>query len=460
MLEGNLIRAAIAATLLTLAACDGSDPSSPAAATSNGAGAMAGTSVGNSASAKVVASSTQSTSSTQSSSSSSGSTSTSGSTSGSTPNPGGFSVSVSGTHFVDGSGKVIQLRGANVSGLEGGIIFGAGNTYWSSAGLGARPDFTKLAAWKLNVVRMPLNEDSWLGSTVSGIPGNAISLDGSGYRAEVAASVAAANAAGLYVILDLHWTAPAGFAANAQNPMADAQNAVSFWTQVADAFKGNHAVLFELFNEPYIDPASSGGDGAFASVGGSPGDAQANLVLRNGGTASYYFGMSSGSWNGSEQRMAYTWQTAGYQTLIDAIRSTGATNVILAGGNHYSNDLSWWGQAPPSDPAGQLGAAIHLYPGGYPNNFSNGSGSTDQMIAQNLANYPVIVTEFGDEVGNSNATFTQQMTSWLDQHGYSVTAWAWNPWGGGSNVLIQNSTNYAPTVGFGQTYHDWAVSHQ
>jgi len=105
----------------------------------------------------------------------------------------------------------------------------------------------------------PLNEDSWLGLTVTGIPGNVISLNGPGYQAEVKATVAAANAAGLYVILDLHWTAPSNFAANTQNPFMNADNSINFWTSVATAFQGNPAVMFEVFNEPVVCPASQGG---------------------------------------------------------------------------------------------------------------------------------------------------------------------------------------------------------
>ena len=33
--------------------------------------------------------------------------------------------------------------------------------------------------------------------------------------------------------------------------MPDAQYAPTFWTGVANAFKGNNAVVFDLFNEPY-----------------------------------------------------------------------------------------------------------------------------------------------------------------------------------------------------------------
>ena len=379
--------------------------------------------------------------------------------------PGAFGVKVSGNHFISTlTGATVQLRGANVSGLETGIIFGPSNStnFWASSGLtGGRPDFTKLGAWKLNAVRLSLNEDSWLGLTVKGIPGNTIVLHGAAFRAEARATVAAANAAGLYVILDLHWSAPSNFAANVQNPMADTDNSVNFWTSVANTFKSNPAVIFELFNEPYFDPVAQA-DGAFNKVTGELPNTAANEMLRNGGTANYYFGLSTGTWGGSERRVSYNWSVAGYQALINAVRSTGATNVILCGGNRYSNDLTWWGQNPPADPAGQLGAVIHLYPNGYPNNFTTGAGGSaqfDAMIAANTAKYPLVVTEFGDEVGNPNAAFTKAVTAWLDLHGYSVTAWAWSASPQSSNVLLQNATSYPPTVGFGQTYHDWAVNH-
>src|ERR1035441_586169 len=57
---------------------------------------------------------------------------------------------------------------------------------------------------ELNVVPLPVNEDSWLGKSVTGMAGNVITLNGPAYQAEVAATVKAANAAGLYVILHLH----------------------------------------------------------------------------------------------------------------------------------------------------------------------------------------------------------------------------------------------------------------
>ena len=62
---------------------------------------------------------------------------------------------------------------------------------------------------------------------------------------------------GLYVILDLHWTAPgnqvAGAAADARHDHSPA-----FWESVASTFKANPAVVFDVFNEPYDPPIRLG----------------------------------------------------------------------------------------------------------------------------------------------------------------------------------------------------------
>src|SRR5882724_9080123 len=227
--------------------CGGSSSSS-----SSGGGSSSSSSSGGSTSSSSSGGSTSSSSSGGSTSSSSSGGSSSSSSGGTTT--AALAISTLGNHFVDAHGNTLQVRGVNVSGLESGIIFSGGTNYWASSGFSGRPDFTKIAAWKANAVRLPLNEDSWLGITVTGIPGNVISLNAAGYQAEVKATVKAANAAGLYVILDLHWSAPGTFAANTQNPFLNADNSINFWTSIAIAFQNNPAVMFEAFNEPVVCP--------------------------------------------------------------------------------------------------------------------------------------------------------------------------------------------------------------
>src|SRR3984885_7590416 len=214
--------------------CGGSSSSSSSGGSSSGGSSSSSSSSSSSGGSSSGSSSSSGGSSSGSSSSSSSSGGSSSSSSGGTTTA-ALSISTQGNHFVDAHGNTLQVRGVNVSGLESGIIFSGGTNYWASSGFSGRPDFTKIAAWKANAVRLPLNEDSWLGVTVTGIPGNVISLNGPAYQAEVKATVKAANAAGLYVILDLHWTAPGTFAANTQNPFLNADNSINFWTSVAIA---------------------------------------------------------------------------------------------------------------------------------------------------------------------------------------------------------------------------------
>jgi endoglucanase len=370
----------------------------------------------------------------------------------------GLFIAVQANRFVDRNGNTVQLRGVNASGLEAGSIEGAAHP-WDYSNLtnssNSQPDWSKVKAWKANAVRLPLNEAAWLGLTTTDLDGSTRKADPSGdYRATVTASVNAIVAQGLYVILDLHWTAPGNFSPVTQNPFMDADHSLAFWTSIATSFKGNPAVLFEAFNEPYLHPASNGDDGVFNNI------PDANKAIRDGGiSASYYMSLV----NGNRTREPYTWTIVGYQAAIDAIRATGATNVIILGGQGYDNDESWWTQYPPSDSAGQLALTFHAYPStwGY-----EVTGTSQQYnAAQSIAvlatpGVPVVFTEMGGPTGSGASTsFLTNVLSVLDSHSWGAMAWAWNPWGG-SNTLLQNISNYTPTIGEGQVYQNWTMNHQ
>jgi hypothetical protein len=182
-----------------------------------------------------------------------------------------ISVSISGSKLIDAQGNEIQLRGVNVSGLEQTAVLGwsPSNPWGNNTGT-PTPDWDTIKTWGTNVVRLPLNEASWLGlscvdeggfgsTTTNGVktqnkPGTTVKADpGNNYQATVANSVAGATAAGLYVILDLHWAAPGNICPTLQNAMADADHSLTFWTSVASTFKSSPNVIFELFNEPFLD---------------------------------------------------------------------------------------------------------------------------------------------------------------------------------------------------------------
>ena len=103
-------------------------------------------------------------------------------------------------------------------------------------------------AWNSNAIRVPLNEDCWLG-----INGVNSAYSGQNYINAISTFVTMFTNAGFIVILELHWTAPGTQQATGQQPMPDMDHSVDFWKSVATYFKSNLNVIFELFNEPYPD---------------------------------------------------------------------------------------------------------------------------------------------------------------------------------------------------------------
>lgn len=172
-------------------------------------------------------------------------------------------IKIVGSNFVDNLGNVLFIRGASYAGYEFASISGFGNPDASGAQAGQAngPNLTAMAsAWRMGEVRFPLNSASWFGTTVYDINGNTVNPDPSGtYQAQVITQVAAAVAAGHYVVLDLHWTSIAKVAPlGGQTNFPDSVNGPAFWTSVANVFgypNGSHAngaVMFELYNEPII----------------------------------------------------------------------------------------------------------------------------------------------------------------------------------------------------------------
>ena len=290
-----------------------------------------------------------------------------------------LAVSVVGNHLVDGAGNTFQLHGVNRAGTEYACVQGWG----IFDGPNDAASVQAIAAWHTNVVRVPLNEDCWLG-----INGVAANLSGATYQSAIVNYVNLLNANGLYAILELHWSAPGTTSATGQNPMPDADHSPAFWSSVASTFKTNHAVIFDLFNEPLPDNNQD--------------TTAAWTCWKNGGTCS---GM--------------TYQAAGMQTLVNTVRATGATNVIMLGGVQYSGTLSHWGANAPTDSAGQLAASFHTY------NFT--SCTTAACWNSSLAaigNVPLITDEIGQNDGLS--TYIDSYMAWADAHGVSYLAWVWN----------------------------------
>jgi len=293
---------------------------------------------------------------------------------------------VQGTRLVDAAGNTVRLRGVNHSGTEyacvqGWGIFDHGGDGTDSAGVAA------MRAWGINAVRIPMNEDCWL--AINGVKAQ---YAGDAYKQAIANYVGVLNRGGMVAILDLHWTAPGTDSANKQAPMPDRDHTPEFWRQVAKAYGANNAVVFDLFNEPYPDNNAD-----------TP---EAWRCWRDGGICG---GMS--------------YQAAGMQELVNAVRAAGATNVILLGGVQYSARLSRWLQYRPNDPLSNLAVSWHIY------NFSwcNTKACWDSDAVPVAAQVPLVLGELGQDDGRTD--FVTSLMDWMDARQGSYLAWTWNVWG-------------------------------
>lgn len=362
-----------------------------------------------------------------------------------------LAIQVSGRQLVNGLGTVVQLRGVNYSGYEFAAVQGwsTADPSGAQAGVAGGPDLNALKAWKANALRVPLNAASWLGYRCVDTDGVTHNPDpGGNYRASVQSLVSRANAAGLYVILDLHWTAPGAYCPLLQTQMADADHALSFWASVARLFKANPAVVFELYNEPFFNFDFEG-------------DPWAAMMK---GTSGQFSGFPATSGSGHWVNVQRPWKAASYQAMINVVRATGARNVVLVGGMQYAQDLSGWLANRPTDPLNQMGAAWHPYrlyqsawdypyPNFYPQVF------TDALAILN-AGIPLVMTEIGGQntPGTPSCPICDTVTAFADAQGVGVLAWTWDLWGDPENVLIRDAAG-TPTDGLGVAFRRWLLAH-
>jgi endoglucanase len=309
-----------------------------------------------------------------------------------------LSISVSGNRFVDGAGQTVRLLGVNHPSFEYACEFG----YAYDDGHMDAADAAAIASWHATAVRVPLNEDCWLGINNRPNKTQGEDLTQAGYQQAVEQYVADLNAAGLYAILDLHWSAPGTFTADGQRPMPDSHS-LDFWKSVAATFAGNHALVFDAFNEPFSPAAVN-----------DPGFPVSWQCWRDGGCD------LPSSADGAAPNNGALYQAVGMQSLVNTIRATGATQPILLGGLSYANDLTQWLEYEPSDPAGQLAASFHNYQGESCQSLS----CWETTVAPVAAHVPVVTGEFDEEVCTPS-TFDNEYMNWADAHGISYLAWGW-----------------------------------
>jgi endoglucanase len=337
------------------------------------------------------------------------------------PSAAAGSVRISGHRLVGVDGHTLRLIGVNRSGTEyacSGPDGAGGFGYAIFQGPTDAASVRALRSWHVNAVALPLNEACWLG----GYAGLKPDFTGANYRRAIAAYVKRLGRAGIYVVLRLSGAAPGDQAYGSDQtssneiPMADADHSVGFWTSVAATFKRSSRVLFHTFDEPHdVDWA----------------------CLRDGCTA-------IDSPDGQNRYGSY--QTAGNQAIVDAIRQAGARQPIIISGPDFAADLSGWRQYAPRDPRHQLMADVSSF------DYSDYVVAHASELRRFVHRNPVIVGGFGDT--HCVSTYSEKVMDVMDSIHQSYLAWTWNTvqdYGGCDNALLDDP---APEVnGFPSGYY-------
>lgn len=316
---------------------------------------------------------------------------------------------VEGNRFVD-DGHAVRLLGVDHSGSEYQCVSGNSNVFEGPTDASL---VTPMKAWNINTVRVPLNEDCWLG-----INGVDPAVGGPAYQQAIGAFVQMLRANGMYVIVDLHWNAPGTTLARSQQPMPDADHAEDFWISVAGAFKGDMGVVFDLYNEPYPDKATSDPGGC----------------LRDGCTLSGWTGFAGPA------------SAVGMQQLVTDVRTkASARNVILIGGWSYASALGSWLQYEPTDPLSNVAASFHTY------NFTGCNDATcwTNTVRPVAARVPVVTGELGEN--DCGESYVDSYFAWADPLGISYLGWSWNVQDCGQFPALVTSYTGTPTA-FGQGF--------
>ncbi len=320
-------------------------------------------------------------------------------------------VRVKGNRLVDSDGREVWLQGLNAGGMES---VPNGDQIVKSTVVG-------IDEWKANCVRLPVKEDFWFGTSAYQNDG------GEAYRSTVDKIVRLAANRGAYVVLDLH---------RFRAPKAEH---IAFWKDAAKRYANHPAVLFDLFNEPHGISWETWRNGGFV---GEAGKVDESAFL-----------------SAEEKRKNQGFESVGMQALVEAVRSTGARNVVIAGGLGWANDLTGIESAAieksesPSyrldDPMGNgVMYAWHTY------HWHKGWAK----ILPVAAKHPIFLGEVGAapreemtfiplEQKEDPFTFSPDMIGFIQEHRINWTAWCFHP---KAAPCMIKSWDYDPTPYWGE----------
>ncbi len=309
---------------------------------------------------------------------------------------------VQGNRLVNPSGKEVWLQGLNAGGFE----------TLPQDTQPIKSTLVGVSEWKANVVRLPVNEANWFGR-------NPLQKDGgAAYRDYIDQCVMIAANRGAYLVLDLH------------RFRAPKPEHVEFWKDAATRYKNHPAVLFDLFNEPH---------------------GISWKIWREGGFVGEKKGVDESAFLSEEDKKKNQgFESVGMQALIDAVRSTGAKNIVIASGLGWSFDLSGVTDGYElSDSAGNgIMYAWHVY---------NWHKGWEKAVLAAAAKHPILVGEVGADIKKMDFiphgaqedphTWVPDMLGFIQKHRLNWTAWCFHP---RATPVMISDWKYTPTPFWGE----------
>lgn len=310
-------------------------------------------------------------------------------------------LKVVGNKVIDANGKEVWLQGVNVVGLES-LPFGS-----------QMMKSTQVAVdeWGSNCIRLTVKEEFWFGTSIHQKDG------GEAYRKLIDNIITYTANRGAYVVLDLH------------HFRAPRDRDIRFWTAAAKVYANHPAVLFDLFNEPH--------DISWE-------------IWRNGGWVGKRGGVDESAFlSDEEKKKNQGFESCGMQKLVEVVRSTGAKNIVIAGGCHWANDLTGIVKGYAlDDPTGNgIMYSWHTY---------NWHGGWEKIIPV-VEKYPVYLGEFGgdtkkmgflpEDIQEDPYTFCPDMMGFVQKHKIHWGAFSLAP---NSTPRLVLDWEYTPTPFWGE----------
>lgn len=311
-------------------------------------------------------------------------------------------LKVVGNRLHDTNGKEVWLQGVNAGGLE-------------TLPQDKQPIKSALVAieqWKANCVRVPMKESFWYGESPYQKDG------GKEYRETIDRIITLAANRGAYVVIDLH------------RYRAPKQEHADFWKDFAALYKDHPAVLFDLMNEPHGISWE---------------------VWRNGGFVSTAKGTDESAFLTDEEKKKNAgFESVGLQGLVDAVRSTGAKNIVIAGGVFWCNDLTGitQGYALEDKTGNGVMYSWHTY---------NWHTDWEKKMLATAEKHPIFLGEVGADIHKMDFipaedqedpyTWVPDMLGFIQKHRLNWTGWCFHP---RATPVMISDWSYTPTPYWGK----------